>query len=65
MRSAYGRTGAGDIIPRGIDEVTKLFEGTELIGPGVVQVADWRADAEPFEPDMSRPGFLAGVGEVV
>jgi SAM-dependent methyltransferase len=65
VRSAYGRTGAGDIIPRGIDEVMTFFEGTELVGPGLVQVADWRVDAEPFEPDMSRPGFLAGVGRVV
>ncbi|WP_243712793.1 SAM-dependent methyltransferase [Actinomadura sp. 6K520] len=65
VRSAYGRTGAGDIIPRGIDEVMGFFEGTELVGPGLVQVADWRPDAEPFVPDMSRPGFLAGVGEVV
>lgn len=60
MRSAYGRTGAGDIIPRGIDEVTKLFEGTELIGPGVVQVADWRADAEPFEATCPDPAARRG-----
>lgn len=65
VRSAYGRTGAGDIVPRGIDEVMRFFEGTELIGPGLVQVADWRPDAEPFQPDTSRPGFLAGVAEVV
>ena len=65
VRSAYGRTGAGDIVPRGIDEVGAFFEGTEMAGPGLVQVADWRMGAEPFEPDMSRPGFLAGVGEVV
>jgi hypothetical protein len=65
VRSAYGRTGAGDIIPRGVDEVTALFEGTELIGPGLVQVADWRPDGEPIPPDMSSPGFLAGVGRVV
>ncbi|GAA2283384.1 SAM-dependent methyltransferase [Actinomadura luteofluorescens] len=65
VRGAYGRTGAGDIIPRGIDEVMTFFEGTELVGPGLVQVADWRADAEPSQPDMSRPGFLAGVGRVI
>ncbi|MGP4028729.1 SAM-dependent methyltransferase [Actinomadura sp. 3N407] len=65
VRSAYGRTGAGDLVPRGADEVMTFFEGTELVGPGLVQVADWRADAEPFEPDLSRPGFLAGVGRVV
>lgn len=65
VRSAYGRTGAGDIIPRGAAEVTAFFAGTELVGPGLVQVADWRADAEPFRSDMSRPGFLAAVGRVV
>ncbi|MFB4306821.1 SAM-dependent methyltransferase [Actinomadura sp. GTD37] len=65
VRSAYGRTGAGDLIPRGVDEVMAFFEGTELVGPGLVQVADWRADAEPLQSDMSPPGFLAGVGRVV
>ena len=65
VRSAYGRTGAGDIIPRGVDEVAAFFEGTELVGPGLVQVADWQADGEPRPLDMSRPGFLAGVGRVV
>ncbi|SFQ42805.1 S-adenosyl methyltransferase [Actinomadura madurae] len=65
VRSAYGRTGAGDIVPRGIDEVATFFEGTELVGPGLVQVADWRPDAEPLTSDLSKPGFLAGVGRVV
>jgi hypothetical protein len=65
VRSAYGRTGAGDIIPRGAGEVAEFFRGTELVGPGLVQVADWRPDAEPFRSDMSRPGFLAAVGRVV
>jgi hypothetical protein len=65
VRAAYGRTGAGDIVPRGVDEVAAFFAGTELVGPGLVQVADWRPDGEPFQSDMSRPGFLAGVGRVV
>ncbi|MFA1538245.1 SAM-dependent methyltransferase [Actinomadura monticuli] len=64
VRSAYGRTGAGDLIPRGVDEVMAFFEGTELVGPGLVQVADWRPDAEPLQSDMAPPGFLAGVGRV-
>ncbi|MFI0355253.1 SAM-dependent methyltransferase [Actinomadura sp. 9N407] len=65
VRSAYGRTGARDIIPRGPEEVMAFFDGTELVGSGLVQVADWRPDGDPFEPDMSRPGFLGGVGRVV
>ncbi|NKZ06702.1 SAM-dependent methyltransferase [Actinomadura latina] len=65
VRSAYGRTGAGDLIPRGVDEVMAFFEGTELVGPGLVQVADWRPDGEALRSDMAPPGFLAGVGRVV
>ncbi|TDD75668.1 SAM-dependent methyltransferase [Actinomadura darangshiensis] len=64
VRSAYGRTGAGDIIPRTAGDVMAFFEGTELVGPGLVQVADWRADDGPVESDMAPPGFLAGVGRV-
>jgi SAM-dependent methyltransferase len=65
VRSAYGRTGARDIIPRTADEVLTFFAGTELIGSGLVQVADWRPDDEPVESDLSRPGFFAGVGRVM
>ena len=65
VRSAYGRTGAGDLIPRGVDEVAEVFAGTELVGSGLVQVADWRADDAPVQSDMASPGFLAGVGRVL
>ncbi|MFI0371188.1 SAM-dependent methyltransferase [Actinomadura sp. 1N219] len=65
VRSAYDGTGPGCFIPRGVDEIRTFFEGTELVGPGLVQVADWRPEGEPDRSDMSQPGFLAGVGRVV
>jgi hypothetical protein len=32
--------------PRTRDEVTRLFTGLELAGPGVVALQDWRPDSE-------------------
>ncbi|MFB4319875.1 SAM-dependent methyltransferase [Actinomadura sp. 21ATH] len=65
VRSAYGRTGARDIIPRRAAEIAAFFAGTELVGSGLVQVADWRPDGGPIESDLTRPGFLGGVGRVL
>ncbi|MEV5828227.1 SAM-dependent methyltransferase [Spirillospora sp. NPDC052242] len=64
VRDQYGRTGAGDIIPRTREELLGFFEGTEVLPPGLVPVSDWHPDAGFFEPDMSRTGFLGGVGRV-
>ncbi|MBE1535579.1 SAM-dependent methyltransferase [Actinomadura algeriensis] len=64
VRDQYGRTGAGDIIPRTREELLGFFAGTEVLPPGLVPVSDWRPDAGFFEPDMSRTGFLGGVGRI-
>ncbi|MFJ8778147.1 SAM-dependent methyltransferase [Streptomyces sp. NPDC102476] len=45
--------------PRSHADVTRFFDGTELLEPGVVQLPEWRPDAE------SGPGALpmwCGVG---
>ena len=44
---------------RDLDQVTALFHGLELLEPGVVNMASWRAE----EPELS-PVVLAGVARV-
>ncbi|WP_221327194.1 SAM-dependent methyltransferase [Actinoplanes sp. L3-i22] len=58
----YSRTGT-PFVPRGEERFTALFEGWELIEPGVVRGPGWHP-AGPAEP-ISDPGaslMLAGVG---
>jgi len=45
-------------------EVTEFFDGWELVTPGVVWAVEWRPDenAEPWQGDPARCGYLAGVG---
>ncbi len=42
------------------DEVTRLFEGTDLVPPGVVRVEEWRPEPGPGDPAQSS--LWAGVG---
>jgi len=34
--------------PRSHTDVTRFFHGMKMIDPGVVSIADWRADDEPI-----------------
>ncbi|GII97328.1 hypothetical protein Ssi02_75590 [Sinosporangium siamense] len=44
---------------RGRDEVLSLFEGFDLIGPGLVPVQDWRVDEDPpAVPLLAEPPKL-------
>ena len=45
-------SGLSDIYPRDRAEFTALFDGLEMVDPGVVLVSDWRpdGDAEPVDP---------------
>ena len=45
---------------RARDEVTRFFEGTDLVPPGVVRVEEWRP--EPGPDDAARSSLWAGVG---
>jgi len=38
-------------------EVSRFFDGLELVGPGVVQVSEWRPRSEP---EASAPAGLRG-----
>ncbi|MFI0349969.1 SAM-dependent methyltransferase [Actinomadura sp. 9N407] len=62
VRGAYGRTEAGDIVPRGPERVMRFFDGCDLLPPGLVPVEDWQPGVDFFEPDLSRAGFIGGVG---
>jgi S-adenosyl methyltransferase len=58
-------SGLTDIWPRDRDEFTALFEGLELVEPGIGLVSEWRPDAaaEAGEAvDPSRISIWAGVG---
>ncbi|MBF6330776.1 SAM-dependent methyltransferase [Nocardia transvalensis] len=44
------------------DDIAALFDGFELVEPGLVYAADWRPE-EPVDPtDQGRPGNFAAVG---
>ena len=44
-------------------EIAPLFDGMELLPPGLVHVMDWRPDTPPDPARRARIGFLAGVGQ--
>jgi O-methyltransferase involved in polyketide biosynthesis len=59
-RRIYSTTSLGSITPRSPAQVASLFEGTELLEPGLVGVDHWRAGRPP--PGAPLPlGFLGGV----
>lgn len=59
-RQVYSGSSAGSITPRTPDRVEALFEGLELLPPGLTNVTRWAPDAEaPL--DASRPGFIGAI----
>jgi hypothetical protein len=57
------RSAADNIFPRTRAEVLQLFEGFELVEPGLVTTSQWRPDFTPFpEIDPDEDGIYAGVG---
>ncbi|MEV4108012.1 SAM-dependent methyltransferase [Nonomuraea sp. NPDC049695] len=62
-QQVYSGTTSGGLARRGYDEIASFFDGLELLGPGVVPVADWTPDAAPGGTyDLAKGGILAGVG---
>jgi hypothetical protein len=51
----YNASGAARMRPRSHEEVTRFFDGLDLIGPGVVPSAEWQAPGHP-----ARPNSIAG-----
>ncbi|PZG49790.1 hypothetical protein C1I98_11435 [Spongiactinospora gelatinilytica] len=65
-RRLYSKTTAGNVTLRGRDQIAALFEGLELLEPGLVAANDWRGDVA-LDPSLSGPGgvgVLCGVGRV-
>ena len=61
-RGLYRRT-ATPMTMRTRDQVVRLFDGWELVEPGVVYLPQWRPEPETPEPDRpERTPGLAGVG---
>ncbi|MBF6170980.1 SAM-dependent methyltransferase [Nocardia blacklockiae] len=44
------------------DDIAALFEGLELVEPGLVYAADWRPEEPVDTADQARPGNFAAVG---
>jgi len=55
--------GKVDIWPRTQAEFAALFDGLELLPPGVTSVSEWRADEEPQpRPDLTEIAIYGAVG---
>ncbi|WP_188195800.1 SAM-dependent methyltransferase [Nonomuraea sp. SYSU D8015] len=64
-RQVYRNTSSGGLASRGYADIVSYFDGLDLLGPGVVPVADWTPDASPDGSyDLVKSGILAGVGRV-
>jgi hypothetical protein len=49
------------VLQRTRAEVTTLFDGLELVDPGVVLVSQWRPDADTLPPAGTQVGLYCGV----
>jgi SAM-dependent methyltransferase len=62
LEREYGST-SNPAYLRTRDEFTALFNGLDMVEPGVVYAADWRS-VQPIDPhDPARPCFYAAVGK--
>jgi hypothetical protein len=51
--------------PRSREEFTRFFDGLELVTPGIVSVADWRAQDAPHpRPTAEITGVYGGVARI-
>ena len=55
-----------DVWSRSPSEFASLFDGIDLVPPGIVACSDWRAEDEPGErrPTPAEVGFIAGMGRL-
>jgi hypothetical protein len=45
--------------PRTLSEVSRFFDGLDLLEPGIVSVSDWRPDAGPRPTAAEATGYGA------
>jgi hypothetical protein len=58
-----GKHGQGRLRTRA--EFARFFDGLELVAPGVVPLAEWRADDEPEpRPTAAETAMYAGVARI-
>jgi hypothetical protein len=58
-------SGQTDVWPRGRAEISALFDGLELVEPGIVSVSEWRAAQEPApRPSEMDVSVLGGVARI-
>jgi len=56
----------GPFFARSEAEFTRFFEGCEMVPPGIVSVAEWRADAEVQpRPTAAEAYTYCGVGKII
>ena len=48
----------GIFMPRGRDAILRMFDGPELLAPGLVLVSDWHPD-HPDHPDPNADRVMA------
>jgi hypothetical protein len=58
---AYNQTGALPYRVRSLAQITRFFDGLELVDPGVVPIHQWRPDHSPFGPpkEVAHSGGVA------
>ncbi|QQQ77770.1 SAM-dependent methyltransferase [Saccharothrix sp. 6-C] len=59
---AVMRQSPDPMFPRTRAEITALFDGFELVEPGVVPLPRWRPEEGSVQEDADRAGIFAGVG---
>ncbi|ONI87316.1 hypothetical protein ALI22I_23105 [Saccharothrix sp. ALI-22-I] len=59
---AVMRRSANPMFPRTHAEITAMFDGFDLVEPGVVPLPLWRPEDGAVEEDADRAGIFAGVG---
>jgi hypothetical protein len=50
------------MFPRSHGEIVDLFDGFDLVEPGVVPLPLWRPEEGAVDEDPNRAGIFAGVG---
>ncbi|MFC0531009.1 SAM-dependent methyltransferase [Phytohabitans kaempferiae] len=66
-KEVYKRQTTTPLTPRTKDDVTRLFDGFELVEPGLVWQTLWRPDpdaVDEFKEEPHKSGLYAGVGRL-
>jgi len=59
---AYNKSGATPYYVRSVDEISRLFDGLELVDPGVARVTRWRPEPGELSEAAAVVDAFGGVG---